>query len=294
MPITKIKEHQKELHMLQSRIEEVKHSLRKEIKLCKREHKSPDKKMKNFFRSAASDISESFFLQVTLGVCELKLPEKAKHKYKTSYETFKLTSTIGVTLLTLINLILVKSKIMDTFQILSHLYIYSTLTIREHILLNNGSNIKKWWIFHHYICIVIAAMMFSCPEYSFSLIRNIILKFLFFLSCSQLVQYQYQMRRLYVLRSLEKDASLETTSDHMTISLATNFIIVSLLLIFFQFIQMYVAYSIYTLHLKYKWTHYQPLVGSILIFTMAVGNVVAIVHTCYDKIQKKRRKQPFA
>ena len=31
------------------------------------------------------------------------------------------------------------------------LYYYTTLSLRENILLANGSNIMQWWILHHYV-----------------------------------------------------------------------------------------------------------------------------------------------
>ena len=165
--------------------------------------------------------------------------------------------------------------------------------MREHVLLNNGSHIKLWWLAHHYICLVLTGIMLSCPEEPFREIRNIILKFMFILSCSQLVQYQYQMRRLYILRSLKKADPLETTSEIaseiMSISLSANLGIVSFVLIFFQVVQMYVSYSIYILHRSYMWKYSQPLIGAFLIAMMAVGNTTTILYTCYNKIERKSK-----
>ncbi|KAI5192430.1 hypothetical protein NEMIN01_2017 [Nematocida minor] len=271
-----------DLFLLNEKSEKTKLSIRKTLKEIVVDKKTPPKVLASI-EQAKAEISSSRILQLTLGVGELKLPEKLKYKYKSAYETFKLTSTIIVTLFTLLNLLISQSKIMDTLQILTQMYIYSTLTIREHILINNGSHIKKWWILHHYICIVITGMMLTCPEESFSLIRTPVLKFLFLLSCSQVVQYQYQMRRLYVLRALKKADPLEITSDVMNVSLIANLWVAVAILVLFQFIQIYVSYYIYTLHVVHKWTNYQPLIGAILICVMAFGNMFTIFYTCYNK-----------
>ncbi|KAI5179717.1 hypothetical protein NEOKW01_0180 [Nematocida sp. AWRm80] len=281
----------KELLEMQERTEKIKTLLKKEIKAQYKTNSNPSSKERQLIRQAKSDTSQSKILQLILGVSELKLPERTKYKYKGDYETFKLTATIVTTILTVMNLFVFSNKVIDTIQILTQMYIYSTLTIREHILINNGSNIKTWWLLHHYICIVITGMMLTCPESSFREIRNPILKFLFVLSCSQLVQFQYQMRRLYVFRALKKADPLEISSDVMSVSLLANLGVAVAILILFQFIQIYVAYYIYSLHIKYHWQCYQPLIGAILIGSMAIGNLVTILYTCYKKIEEKERRK---
>jgi hypothetical protein len=43
------------------------------------------------------------------------------------------------------------------------LYYYVSLALRENILRVNGSNIKTWWIVHHYLSIAIAFCMLMFP-----------------------------------------------------------------------------------------------------------------------------------
>lgn len=38
---------------------------------------------------------------------------------------------------------------------------YCTLTIRESILINNGSRIKGWWVFHHYVSTFLSGVMLT-------------------------------------------------------------------------------------------------------------------------------------
>lgn len=226
---------------------------------------------------------DSRILALTLGKGNFKLQEKDKIKYKRDYEQFKLTTTILTTIASLLNLLVFDNRILDTLQSLLYLYIYSTLTIREHILMYNGSHIKPWWIIHHYLCIILAGIMLTCPIESFQMIRAAILKFLFLLSCSQFIQYQYQMRRLYTLRALKKASPLQTTSEIVNLSLINNLRIVVTFLLLFQGLQIYVSYYIMSLHLKHAWPNYQPFIGSLLIGLMSVGNIITIMYTCYQK-----------
>ncbi|EHY65627.1 hypothetical protein NEAUS04_1134 [Nematocida ausubeli] len=272
-----------DLTELNEKTEKTKITIKKTLKEIRLPDKNLPAKASTIIDKVKAEVSSSKILELSLGISEIKLPEKLRYKYKSDYETFKLTSTIAVTILTLLNLLFFSSKIMDTVQILIQMYIYSTLTIREHILINNGSHIKRWWILHHYICIVITGMMLTCPDESFSFIRTPVLKFLFVLSCSQLVQYQYQMRRLYILRALKKADPLEITSDVMNVSLMANLWVAVGILVLFQFIQMYVSYYIYTLHVLHAWRHYQPFIGALLIGAMSFGNMFTIFYTCYNK-----------
>lgn len=38
---------------------------------------------------------------------------------------------------------------------------YCTLTIRENILISNGSRIKGWWVFHHYVSTFLSGVMLT-------------------------------------------------------------------------------------------------------------------------------------
>lgn len=41
---------------------------------------------------------------------------------------------------------------------------YCTIQLREHILVANGSRIRPWWIWHHYLSIVVVAILVIWPE----------------------------------------------------------------------------------------------------------------------------------
>jgi len=253
------------------------------------EKKELEKRIREAVAGAEADLSQSRFLQLTLGASEFKLPEKQKFRYKSDYEKFKLFAALVVSCMTLASLLVFNRKVLDTLQILGYMYIYATITMREHILLNNGSSIKAWWIVHHYMCITLAGVNLTCPHEVFEKIRRPLLLFLFLLSCAQAVQYQYQMKRLYILRSLKRAHPLETTNEMVSGTLAANLGVAVILLFAFQAVQLYVSYYIYVLHRKNGWVQYQPLVSAILLGAMATGNIITTTYTCYTKIEKKKR-----
>ena len=50
-------------------------------------------------------------------------------------------------------------------HILTHvwmLYYYVSLSLRENILKVNGSNIKDWWIYHHYLSSIMSITVLTC------------------------------------------------------------------------------------------------------------------------------------
>ena len=50
-------------------------------------------------------------------------------------------------------------------HVLTHiwtLYYYVSLSLRENILRVNGSNIKPWWIYHHYVSAVMSITVLTC------------------------------------------------------------------------------------------------------------------------------------
>lgn len=47
------------------------------------------------------------------------------------------------------------------------LWFYSSTTLREHILIANGSKIRRWWLVHHYLAIFLASVMLTWYEASF-------------------------------------------------------------------------------------------------------------------------------
>ncbi|PIO03114.1 hypothetical protein AB205_0060990, partial [Aquarana catesbeiana] len=89
---------------------------------------------------------------------------------------------------------------------------YCTLTIRESILINNGSRIKGWWVLNHYISTFLSGVMLTWPDgLMYQIFRNQFLSFSMYQSFVQFLQYYYQSGCLYRLRALGERHNMDLT-----------------------------------------------------------------------------------
>lgn len=71
-------------------------------------------------------------------------------------------------------------------------YMYVALAMRENVLYMNGSNIRSWWIQHHYISAVMCLILLSSPIQSPAVLQ-FCKRFLMF-SCFQALVMFFQNR----------------------------------------------------------------------------------------------------
>ena len=109
------------------------------------------------------------------------------------------------------------------------LWFYCTLTIRESILVANGSRIRGWWVSHHYISAFLTGIHILWPadahEYMRFRTKFVVLSLMIsivqvkslpknrFHPGIQIIQFTYQSGLLYRLRSLRKVDFLHITVD---------------------------------------------------------------------------------
>jgi hypothetical protein len=116
-----------------------------------------------------------------------------------------------------------KWTILDNLSNFLLLYLYSTMTIREHILLANGSHIRFWWIAHHYLLIGIGGTLLIWPNgSSYASMRTALVASTVIIGAIQILQYRYQLKRLYTLRALSKVDNMEITTDAEHLHLSTG------------------------------------------------------------------------
>jgi hypothetical protein len=122
-------------------------------------------------------------LKLFLGDVVLSLPPRRKLRYKQAYEDFKLRFTFIFIGLSLIQLLLITtSPFFDALAFFFCLYYYSTVVLREHILVVNGSDIRAWWIVHHYVCVGVSGIMLIWPSGpSYHVLRPILLSFFIYI-----------------------------------------------------------------------------------------------------------------
>ncbi|VEL21564.1 unnamed protein product, partial [Protopolystoma xenopodis] len=104
--------------------------------------------------------SSGLYLKIVLGHVNVSLTNKQdRYLYKHDYERFKIIiSAISATLSFLLYFF-IHSRVMDTAFHFLLVWYYCTLTIREQILIVNGSRIKGWWVTAHFISTAAYAIM---------------------------------------------------------------------------------------------------------------------------------------
>jgi len=95
--------------------------------------------------------NNGFYLRLIVGDLNLTLPtSELKRKYKENYEKWKLWCTLWILAFSVFNLVF-HHRFTDALHSFLLLWFYCTLTVRESILIVNGSRIRGWWVAHHYI-----------------------------------------------------------------------------------------------------------------------------------------------
>ncbi|XP_018864113.1 transmembrane protein 120A isoform X1 [Parus major] len=153
------------------------------------------------------------YLSLVLGNVNVTLLSKqAKFAYKDEYEKFKLYLTIILLIVSFSCRFVLNSRVTDAVFNFLLVWYYCTLTIRESILINNGSKIKGWWVFHHYISTFLSGVMLTWPDgLMYQMFRNQFLSFSMYQSFVQFLQYYYQSGCLYRLRALGERHNMDLT-----------------------------------------------------------------------------------
>uniref|UniRef100_G1QKL8 Transmembrane protein 120B n=1 Tax=Nomascus leucogenys TaxID=61853 RepID=G1QKL8_NOMLE len=145
---------------------------------------------------------------------EAYLPKKNGFAYKDEYEKFKLYLTIILLLGAVACRFILHYRVTDEVFNFLLVWYYCTLTIRESILISNGSRIKGWWVSHHYVSTFLSGVMLTWPNGPiYQKFRNQFLAFSIFQSCVQFLQYYYQRGCLYRLRALGERNHLDLTVE---------------------------------------------------------------------------------
>jgi hypothetical protein len=232
------------------------------------------------------------FLTSALGSASFTMDSKHRLQYKTEYENFKLRMTILHIVVCIVNLWLWPVALMDTLFDFLRLYYYSTVTLREHILLVNGSNIREWWLIHHYLSMFLSVVLLMWPPGpAFYTFRT---QFYYFSTCTsivQLLQFRYQMERLYTLRALSKVGPMDVTTDAASIHLRSLVFLLPFLLLV-QLFEIYNGYTLFRLTQTPDGHLWQVWICSLLFAFLGLGNLTMTLLIYFEKtytMLKRRR-----
>ncbi|XP_036209957.1 transmembrane protein 120B isoform X4 [Myotis myotis] len=203
------------------------------------------------------------YLNLVLGnVSVTLLSNQAKFAYKDEYEKFKLYLTIILLLGAVACQFVLHYRVTDEIFNFLLVWYYCTLTIRESILISNGSRIKGWWVSHHYVSTFLSGVMLTWPNgLIYQKFRSQFLAFSIFQSCVQFLQYYYQRGCLYRLRALGERNHLDLTVEGFQSWMWRGLTFLLPFLFFGHFWQLYNAVTLFKLSSHEECREWQEATG---------------------------------
>ncbi|KAM6423426.1 transmembrane protein 120B isoform 2-T2 [Liasis olivaceus] len=233
------------------------------------------------------------YLNLVLGNVNVTLlSNQAKFAYKDEYEKFKLYLTIILLLGAVACRFVLHYRVTDEVFNFLLVWYYCTLTIRESILISNGSRIKGWWVSHHYISTFLSGVMLTWPDgLMYQMFRNQFLAFSIFQSCVQFLQYYYQSGCLYRLRALGKRNHLDLTVEGFQSWMWRGLAFLLPFLFFGHFWQLYNVITLFELSRHKKCKEWQVSVLALTFLILFLGNFLTTLKVVHTKFQKNKTKK---
>ncbi|NWW54821.1 T120A protein, partial [Pedionomus torquatus] len=231
------------------------------------------------------------YLSLVLGNVNVTLLSKqAKFAYKDEYEKFKLYLTIILLIVSFSCRFLLNSRVTDAVFNFLLVWYYCTLTIRESILINNGSKIKGWWVFHHYVSTFLSGVMLTWPDgLMYQMFRNQFLSFSMYQSFVQFLQYYYQSGCLYRLRALGERHNMDLTVEGFQSWMWRGLTFLLPFLFFGHFWQLYNAITLFRMIQHPECKEWQVLMCGLPFLILFLGNFFTTLRVVHQKLQNKNK-----
>ncbi|KAM8975147.1 transmembrane protein 120A [Pelodytes ibericus] len=233
------------------------------------------------------------YLSLVLGNVNVTLLSKqAKFAYKDEYEKFKLYLTMILMVLSFICRFILNSRVVDAVFNFLLVWYYCTLTIRESILINNGSRIKGWWVLNHYVSTFLSGVMLTWPDgLMYQMFRNQFLSFSMYQSFVQFLQYYYQSGCLYRLRALGERHNMDLTVEGFQSWMWRGLTFLLPFLFFGQFWQLYNAVTLFQLARHPQCREWQVIMCGLPFLIHFLGNFFTTLRVVHQKFQKQNEEQ---
>uniref|UniRef100_A0A8C1J3S2 Transmembrane protein 120A n=2 Tax=Cyprinus carpio TaxID=7962 RepID=A0A8C1J3S2_CYPCA len=196
------------------------------------------------------------YLSLVLGNVNVTLLNKqSKFAYKDEYEKFKLYLTVLLLLFSFTCRFLVTYRVLDALFNFLLVWYYCTLTIRESILINNGSKIKGWWVFQHYVSTFLSGFL----------------------------QYYYQSGCLYRLRALGERHNMDLTVEGFQSWMWRGLTFLLPFLFLGHFFQLYNGITLFQMTQLPEWKEWQVLMCGSTFLVLFMGNFFTTLGVVYHK-----------
>ncbi|XP_010276209.1 PREDICTED: transmembrane protein 120 homolog [Nelumbo nucifera] len=174
------------------------------------------------------------------------------------------------------------------------LFLYTSLALRENILRVNGSDIRPWWIYHHYCAMAMALISLTweikgqpdCAEKQRGI--NLFLQWAIMQGVAMLLQNRYQRQRLYTRIALGKARRMDVVWGE-TAGVEGQLWLLCPILFILQGFEAYVGSLLLRTALVGVVSEWQVVVCGILLILMAVGNFANTVQTLMAKSRVKAK-----
>ncbi|XP_014714207.3 transmembrane protein 120B isoform X4 [Equus asinus] len=269
------------------------HASREEAELVQQIGASIKERQNIFFdMEAYLPKKNGLYLNLVLGNVNVTLlSNQAKFAYKDEYEKFKLYLTIILLLGAVMCRFVLHYRVTDEVFNFLLVWYYCTLTIRESILISNGSRIKGWWVSHHYVSTFLSGVMLTWPNgLIYQKFRNQFLAFSIFQSCVQFLQYYYQRGCLYRLRALGERNHLDLTVEGFQSWMWRGLTFLLPFLFCGHFWQLYNAVTLFELSSHEECKEWQVFVLALTFLVLFLGNFLTTLKVVHTKLQKNRSK----
>lgn len=232
------------------------------------------------------------YLTAIIGNVDCNILDKnAKYQYKESYEQFKLIVNVIGGVLSILAFFF-NYLVLDKLCMFLTVWYYCTLTIRESILIVNGSRIKGWWRFHHFVSVAAGGILLVWPGgNTYALYRDQHVFFNVYVTILQLLQYQYQKGCLYRLRSLGERRDMDITIDGFHSWMWKGLVWLLPLLYFGYLMELYSAYVLYHLYNTQPDATWHVGALSLHFLLLGMGNLITTSLTIISKKFGDRTQQ---
>jgi hypothetical protein len=254
--------------------------------------------------------TRSFFCRLLLGRVNLKIwNQQERDRLRDEYHKFKFRTNLLFIALPVVVLfshyylrfVWADTHWMNILHQLWLLYFYASLALRENILLVNGSNVRPWWIYHHYVAAFGSVMLITWPDTpTYARIAPYWQFFLLYQGFVQVLQLWYQKRRDYANRALGRTQRMDVSYSETLTEFPKELVLLVPFVLFAHLWQL--CLGIYLLNILFTemnpfgthWTAYreevQCFVCGVVALLLGIGNVVTTVSTLWSKSKSSQRK----
>jgi len=184
------------------------------------------------------------------------------------------------------------TRVTDAITHFLLVWYYCTLTIRESVLIVNGSKIKGWWLYHHFITCVLCGIILTWPDTAcYRQYRILFLATCFYIGIVTLLQCQYQRGCLRRLRALGHRHAMDITVEGFHSWMFKGLTFLLPFLVFGYTLQLYNAIVLLRLWSGSDCTDWQACALGLLFLTVCIGNSSTTARVCYRKFVLDRNKR---